>query len=89
MLQLCFARMFNLLDYIFGWIPLTVVCKISHLHNYSFLSYFCHLYIFCLFARKCLFYLMGKSCVGAIVPLVEHDWLKWARGKYDTQRLGL
>jgi len=32
---------------------------------------------------------MGKSCVGAIVPLVEHDWLKWARGKYDTQRLGL
>jgi len=22
----------------------------------------------------------------AILPLVEHDWLKWSRDKYNTER---
>jgi len=28
----------------------------------------------------------GQSYVGAILPLVEHSWLRWSHDKYDTQR---
>jgi len=25
-------------------------------------------------------------CVGAILPLFEHDWLKWSHDKHDPER---
>jgi len=28
----------------------------------------------------------GKSHVGAILILVEHDWMKWSRDKYNVQK---
>jgi len=29
---------------------------------------------------------MEQSCAGAILPLVEHNWLKWSHDKYNLQR---